>query len=412
MRDSQRHTIRASEIRQRLNELQGVETLTDEQRSELDALSGEYRDVEAKLRAALTAEAAESETTTAPADGEARERVELRGRARLGRFLEAAIEGRAVDGAEQEYAAAMGCRAAGQVPLDLFESDRPAAAETRAITPAPATVPQQTPRPTVPFLFERSMAARMGCTFPTVQPGAANFPSITTAPPAAAVAEDGNAPNTAGVIALASRLPKRIAGQFEVRVEDVGQMPSIEDDLRMSLGAALRNQLDEQVIAGTGAGGQLSGLLKVATNVTAESNVVDFATGAALFAALVEGQHAYGWGDLRAIIGSATFGKFAGTYRGDASDDNLFDYLAARLGLLAVSNRVPAVAGDAQKVLVHVAGSGDPIQVPTWAAMDLIVDPYTGARAGKRTITATMLVGDPFVPHGTSQVKELHPKIS
>ena len=412
MTQAQKLAVRLSEIRQRLNEIAGIEgdAFTDEIRSESDRLTGEFRDTETRYRAALTAEGDGADPHNAPG-GEGAELRTLRDRARLGNYLAAAIEGRAVEGAEAEYAQACECRVSGQVPISLFESDRPEGVETRAITAAPTTAPVTTTQPTVPFLFERSMAAMLGCSFPMVAPGQANYPSITTAPPAKAVAKDGAAPATKGVIALAARTPKRIAGQFEVRVEDLAVMPTIEDDLRMSLGAALRNQLDEQVIAGDGASGNLAGLFNVATDVNAEGQVATFATGAALFGALVDGTHAYGWRDLRAIIGSATFGVFAGLYQSNG-DHSLYDYLNERVGLLAVSNRVPAVASKAQKVLVHLAGSGDAIQVPTWAALELIVDPYSGAGAGKRTITATMLVGDPFVPHGTSQVKELHPQIT
>ena len=56
MRQSQTLAIKASEVRARLNELAGIETLDDAQRTELDTLTGEYRDVEARYRAALTAE--------------------------------------------------------------------------------------------------------------------------------------------------------------------------------------------------------------------------------------------------------------------------------------------------------------------------------------------------------------------
>ena len=47
MLQSQKLALRASEIRARLNAL-GGEELTDETRSELDTLTGEYRDVESK----------------------------------------------------------------------------------------------------------------------------------------------------------------------------------------------------------------------------------------------------------------------------------------------------------------------------------------------------------------------------
>ncbi|MDE0475335.1 MAG: phage major capsid protein, partial [Gammaproteobacteria bacterium] len=69
MLESQRLAIRSSEIREKLNELSGEETLTEEQRSEVDTLTTEYRDVEAKRRAAIVAEDAE-EREAAKADGQ------------------------------------------------------------------------------------------------------------------------------------------------------------------------------------------------------------------------------------------------------------------------------------------------------------------------------------------------------
>ena len=58
MTNAQKHAMRCSEIRQRLNEISGLEgdAFTDEVRSESDTLSTEYRDVETKYRAALVSE--------------------------------------------------------------------------------------------------------------------------------------------------------------------------------------------------------------------------------------------------------------------------------------------------------------------------------------------------------------------
>ena len=62
MLGSQKLELRASEIREKLNLLSGTETLTDEQRTEIDTLSTEYRDVETKRRAAIVAEDREAES--------------------------------------------------------------------------------------------------------------------------------------------------------------------------------------------------------------------------------------------------------------------------------------------------------------------------------------------------------------
>ena len=44
--------------------------------------------------------------------------------------------------------------------------------------------------------------------------------------------------------------------------------------------------------------------------------------------------------------------------------------------------------------------------------MQIVRDPYSGAGAGKVTITATALVSPLYIPHGTAQVKEVNPKVS
>ncbi len=68
--------------------LSAVETLTDDQRIELDTLTVEYEDTERRWRDAALAENAESEThTTATVDSETRERLALRSRCTLGGVL-------------------------------------------------------------------------------------------------------------------------------------------------------------------------------------------------------------------------------------------------------------------------------------------------------------------------------------
>ena len=51
-------------------------------------------------------------------------------------------------------------------------------------------------------------------------------------------------------------------------------------------------------------------------------------------------------------------------------------------------------------------------KIHVWDAMQVIRDPYSGAGAGKVTITATALVSPLYVPHGVAQVKEVRPKLS
>ena len=128
MKDSQRHQLRASEIRGRLAEIAGLgdDALTDEIRSESDKLTTEYRDTETRHRAALVAESAElrdaeiSGGADAP-DAETRAFLELRGRTSLGRFLTSFGNQEQLTGAEKELAEHRGLTTSGSVlPWDAL----------------------------------------------------------------------------------------------------------------------------------------------------------------------------------------------------------------------------------------------------------------------------------------------------
>ncbi len=336
-------------------------------------------------------------------DAEGREARALRGKARVGDFVAAALTGRPVRGASAEYAAATG--ADGMLPLALLEP------ETRAVTPGPSDETVTSTRPTVPYAFQRTDAAALGVSMPTVAPGEAHFPALTTAPPAGPKAEDAAADATAAAFSLTKRTPTRITGQFVVRIEDIALFPSMESDLRRAIGRAIADSVDKQVINGDGTAPNLTGLFGVATDVTAASAVETFATGVARIAALVDGTHANGWGDIRLLIGSDTFELYASLFQSNG-DVSLYDYLAGKLGAVRVSDKGPAKASNAQKGLALLGAQGQAVQVPVWKGMELIGDPYTNAAKGQRIVTAVMLAGSPFVPYSTSQVVEIHPKLS
>ena len=238
----------------------------------------------------------------------------------------------------------------GHLPMAIFA----APVETRAITPGPAV--KGSLQPTVPFVFERSAAASLGIVMPTVPMGQVQIPKITTAPPADTLAKDGAAPATAAAVTLVNQAPVRIAGSFEVRVEDLAVMPSLEAALSESLQGSMSNELDEQVF--NGAAGELNGLFVQAANVNAAGAVETFATGIARFASLVDGRHCYDLSDLRAVIGSGTFARYAGQFSGNGAV-SLFDYLRINLGSIRVSDRVPAVSGNAQKGIVVLSASAE-----------------------------------------------------
>ena len=322
-------------------------------------------------------------------------------------FVTAALKGQPVAGASGEYADAEGL--AGRMPLELLGTPP----EARAVTPGPDAETVTTTRPTVPYAFARTDAAALGVVFPMVAPGEAHFPSLTTAPPANAKAKDAAATSTAAAFTLTKREGKRITGQFLVRLEDIELMPSMETDLRRGISSAVADAVDGQVINGSGAGANLSGLFHQATDVGVAGATETFATAIERFAGVVDGRHANGFGDIRALIGVDAFKKFAAIFaNADKGDLSAYDVLRSKLGELRVSTRVPDKSGNGQKGIAVLGAQGQPITVPVWKGVELIVDPYTQAAKGQRVVTAVTIIGSPFIPYGAAQVIEVNPKIS
>ena len=242
MTNAQKLTIRASEIRQRLNEIAGLEgdALSDEVRAEETALQTDYRDTETKLRAAIAAEPDPRETRDKTETAEDRERRELRSKATIGGFVGACLRNEPVAGAEAEYAAVMGCP--GAMPIDMLapigvETREAAEVEERAVTPG-QNVPAGTQTP-IPYVFERTVSARLGVTMPTIPAGVKHYPVLTTAPPAGPKAKDAAADSTAAAFTLNNRTAKRITGQFAVRREDLAVMPGMEESQRSAMGDSM-----------------------------------------------------------------------------------------------------------------------------------------------------------------------------
>ena len=325
MTELQRLQREVGEKRRELRRLALDEETTTEA---LETAETELTLIERRAAAAARVEGGPEPDPAKSGDGEGREVRKLAGRARVGDFVAAALTGRAVRGASAEYAAAVG--ADGMLPLALLEPET----ETRAVTPGPSDETVTSTRPTVPYAFQRTDAAALGVSMPTVAPGEAHFPALTTAPPAGPKAEDAAADATAAAFSLTKRTPTRITGQFVVRLEDIALFPAMESDLRRSIGRAIADSLDKQIINGNGTAPNLTGLFGVATDVSAASAVETFATGVARIAALVDGTHANGWGDIRLLVGSDTFELYASLFQSNG-DMSLYDYLAGRPLLVA-----------------------------------------------------------------------------
>ena len=377
MTNSQKLSIRLSEIRQRLNEISGLEgdAFTAEIRAESDKLQSEFRDKETQYRAAVIAEGeAESRAAT---DGEGAELRALLDRASLGTFFQAAVEGRGLDGREVEIQQHFGL-AGNAFPVELLRGP----VEHRAVTPAPADV-GASQRPIVQPIFATGDAAFLGVTMPTVGAGDSVFPVLTSRPTVGGPHSASEAvAETTGAFAAEVLSPGRLQASFFWRRTDAARFAGLGEALRMALASGLSEALDSQVIS------------RLETDVTqsAASAADTFLTyRSRLIYGLIDGRRTKTESDIKLLLGADTLADMSDLYRGaGGQDQSAVDSLRELAGGVRASAHIAATSAHKQDTLVR-RGSGMDFAAPIWRNVALIPDEISGAGKGEIKVTAVLL---------------------
>ena len=339
MLKSQSTQLKMSTAREKINNLLAMESLTDEQTTELDGLTKEMRSLEVEFRAALTVEAdTEQRALESTPDAEMRERIELRSKASLTGYLQAALAGRQVAGAEAELQAAAGI--GNGIPLELW--DTPVETRADASTGAPGTVGVNLD-PIRPAVFANSIAPRLGIEMPRVASGTYASATITTSLMADSKAKGAAQESTAAAFTVSSVTPKRISARLGIRIEDVASVgqANFESILRENLSLVLSDELDNQVINGVyvdGTNNDLNGIFKALTDPTEPTAVAGFDDFVAAFAGGVDGLWSSTLKDVAVVCGPSTYQLSAKTFRdvgtnnGHRDDIAFSDYAMAHAG--------------------------------------------------------------------------------
>lgn len=422
MTNTQKLQLEQSELRQKLNELLAIDAdkLTEEQREEMTKLTTRAQELEVELRAAIVAEGEELETRAAGVmlTPEQHERLELRGRVRLGNFFEAALRNRQVSGAEaelQQEAAVDG------IPLEVFETrevlERRARealpAEVRAITPAPGTVGINLDviRPEV---FAPSIADKLQIEMPMVPSGTYATGTITRSVSAGAVDKSEDAPQTAGAITVGTTTPHRVAGSLALTLEDIAAIgqQNFEAVLRENISLVLSDELDNQLINGDGQGNNLTGIFVRLANPDAPAAQIEtWERLIAIQAGGIDGLWATMLSHISMLVNPETYRLAASKVRdGNAADQTALEHMN-RVGYpgsaVWTNKRMPdKVNHIAQGIMCRKGRPGMRTAVAAhWGSVG-IDDIYSGARKGERYFTLSVLVGDVLMvqPNAYAQV--------
>ena len=411
MRKSVKLRVEQSELHQRIRDLNALETLTDEQRAELDAATRRVQAIEIEVRAALVSESESERVETRDASNltpEQRERLELRGQANLGAYVAAAISGRQVAGAEAELQQAAGVPG---IPFELWERradlERRAridagGSEHRAVTGTPGTVGLNLDL-IRPEIFAPSIATRLLLEMPMVESGTYAVATIKAGANAraGAVAAGADVPQEASAFNVVSTTPHRVGAQLGLRVEDIAAVgqANFEAALRDNIQMVLADEIDDQLINGAG-GTDLTGLADRLTDVAdPAADVETFNRFVGIAAAGIDGLWANTLADVAMVVNPETFRLAVGTFQtGNSSDKSTSQFFRQELADFWTNKRMPDKANHvAPGIICRKGRMGIRTAVaPHWGYLS-IDDVYSGARKGERYFTVSVLLGDVIV---------------
>ena len=350
------------------------DSLSDEQRSELETKTGRIQKAEVEFRAAVSLDPGPEVTEgSQSADSQLTELIQ---RADLGAIFGAVVEHRQVAGAEGEVQQHFKL-GANQVPLELLRG----APETRAVSPAPSDT-GASQQPIVPAVFAEGDAAFLNIAQPTVPAGDAVFPVLTSRPTVGGAAYRLNeVAETTGSFSADALAPSRLQASFFYRRTDAARFAGMGEALRQALNAGLSEALDKQVID------------QIVTDVarTDSAAIATFATyRERMIYGRLDGRFAPMESDLRILSGASTVANMAGVYRSNTADDSALDSIRRVSGGVRVSAHVAAVANKKQDSIVRRGSRMDAVAA-LWEGITLIPDEISKAKSGELVITAVLL---------------------
>lgn len=372
--------IRALELRSKLRELASADDLTEEQRSEMAALTRESGEVDQKIAAAIAGEEPPSERSVQGVERD--ELVELRSQANAGDVFEAVMAGSVPAGATRDYQQALGLRS-NSIPIELIEERAAAsAAIPAAVSHTPTTLQQQQ---VVDAVFPTKTAEMMGVRRVRVPVGQAAFP-VVSAPEDApeGVAEGATVGDTTATLTAEALSPLRLQRSFTYSVEDAAVFPQLDATLRDNLRQSMEAALDRQALTLTD-----QGLLQFGTDPTADGTTETYELLKAACYGQIDGRYANDIGMVKLLVGQDTLSLMASLYRSGGSDAVAFvEWAKANLGWIGVSAYVPDESNANTQEAVFCRGMMGAAVQPVWPSIDVINDPSSESQDGNVRLTA------------------------
>lgn len=312
---------------------------------------------------------------------EVREINRLYHESRMMNFINRIADGQEPDGAEAEFRAAIFGKPENHnwntIPIHfLLNPDEHYEVRADAATTIAASDGMVTTREILPRIFARTDAAFMGARFDAVSGGDQRYPRMSAGASLIYGNEGQQIDAAVGTITAADVTPRGASLAYLIGLESQRRFAPmvVENALRRDMAMAVTDGIDTTVIAGrpttasnpafVGING-LYGSLTAGTDATATVNTVSIFRAQL---ARVDGLHANGVGDVRALMRSEPyavgFGDLLSRQNGEQANAVLMRSRATQ--------RLAAPSGGLSQGILY-AGAADPgyLVVPTWPGIDV-----------------------------------------
>ena len=391
MTNLQKLELEQSRKKQRIRELLKLDTLTDEQRSELDDLTNRVEQIEVERRAAIAVD--DSTTIENDNTGEGGEFRALAGRVEFRNYVQRAANQGILTGAEQEFNQALNL-GNNAIPWHTLDPTNEQRTEQRADATTAAIETDRTPRPIVQRVFALGLINFLGLDMVQVPTGTASFPILESG------ATPEQAAKAAEVDADAARFvgndlkPLRLSAAYLIGREDLAEMGRLQNSLQTDLRESFTAQMNYLCINGDGNAPNPQGILG-ATAAPADPMAADEGTFSALiklYIGLVDGIHAGGLEHVKAVIGAGTYKALAGTFQ---TNDGTTALAALKNQGFSCRTSAHVPAGANANIGLAVAcltmGAMGAVAVPVWDSYELVIDRTSLAKTGQVRLTGIAL---------------------
>ena len=391
----QKIQLKQSQLRQNLSALLENERRSEEQNTEMNDKTAELRSLENDYQTAVLLDEPQEEIIK-ETSSEGKEIKEIISKASIADYIGEA-KGKSLDGAALELRSAVmpGEDFEGYMPLDiLLNGDAEGPLETRAdaVTNI-GTAIQDQQQNIMGRLFPQGSAAYLGVRNVSVNPGTVTFPRLATGTTAAARVSGAELDGTVATITSKSLNPYRITASYTFSSEDLSLIRGLEDALRSDLRRTISDRIDYLIINGAAAVADTSpavnGLLTVLTAPSDPSKVVNWEGWLSAYTDAVDGMVAMDETMVRLLVHKEAF-KLAKASQIATSGDLLLDRIPATR--FRVSANLPDTASTISTGIRYATNSATRgITQVTWRGVEVLVDPYSGAPAGRIRIQMNLM---------------------